>query len=179
METKHSTAQDLERAITLILNNYDDVNREGLKDSPKRILKAWDELLIADEPNIAVFSSKGYNQMVTEKNIKYYTFCEHHFLPFFGDVKIGYIPNNSIIGLSKLSRIVDYFSKRLNTQEYFTQNIANYLQEKLQPLGVGVLVTGRHLCKEMRGIKKEGIMTTTALKGIFLQESVKIEFLTT
>lgn len=177
MEIKHTTTQDLEYSIKTILSHYDNINREGLIDSPKRILKAWDELLKAEEPKISIFDSQGYNQMISEKGIEYYTFCEHHFLPFFGEVKIAYLPNKKIIGLSKLSRIVEYFSKRLNTQEYLTENIANYLLEKLEPLGVGVMITGRHLCKEMRGVKKKGIMTTTALKGLFLEQKVKEEFL--
>jgi len=177
METNHSEPQNLESAIKLILSHYDNIEREGLKDSPKRILKAWNELLTADEPRIAIFDAKNYNQMISDKGISYYTFCEHHFLPFFGEVKIAYIPNKHIIGLSKLSRIVEYFSKRLNTQEYFTQNIADYLDSKLKPQGLGVLVSGRHLCKEMRGVKKQGIMTTTALKGNFYEDEIRKEFL--
>ncbi len=177
MEIEHPTAQDLENAIKLILSNYDDINREGLTDTPKRILNALNELLTAKEPNLTTFSSNGYNQMISDKNISYYTFCEHHFLPFFGTVKIAYIPKDKIVGLSKLSRVVEYFSKRLNTQEYFTDNIANYLQEKLQPLGLGVMVTGRHLCKEMRGVRKDSIMTTCSLKGVFLEQATKMEFL--
>jgi GTP cyclohydrolase I len=167
----------MESAIRFILSHYDNIEREGLKDSPKRILKAWNELLTAEEPKLAIFDAKNYNQMISDKGINYYTFCEHHFLPFFGDVKIAYIPDKHIIGLSKLSRIVEYFSKRLNTQEYFTQNIADYLDSKLKPQGLGVLVTGRHLCKEMRGVKKNGIMTTTAFKGNFYEESIRKEFL--
>ena len=177
METKHSDSQALEDSVKTILTIFDDPNREGLRESPKRIARAWTELLTADEPKITVFSSNGYDQMICEKGIKYYTFCEHHFLPFFGEVKIGYIPDQHIIGLSKLSRIVEYFSKRLNTQEYFTDNIANYLKEKLKPRGVGVVVTGRHLCKEMRGVKKTGEMTTVALRGCFSEYVVKNEFL--
>ena len=126
-----------------------------------------------------VFDANGYDQMIVEKNIQFYTFCEHHLLPFFGSVSIGYIPDDKIIGISKLPRTVDYFSKRLNTQEYFTNNIANDLDEILQPKGIGVVVQGRHLCQEMRGIKKKGSMITSCLKGCFRDDlTVKKEFLT-
>lgn len=177
MEINNAKPQNMESIVTELLSRYDDPNREGLKDTPKRFIKALDELLKADEPKITVFESNGYDQMITDSNIRYYTFCEHHILPFFGEVKISYIPDKKIIGLSKLARVVEYFSKRLNTQEYFTNNIADYIQDKLQPRGVGVLVTGRHMCKEMRGVKKEGVMTTTALRGLFMESKVKQEFL--
>lgn len=167
MEIEHSTAQNLEYSIKTILSYYDDINRDGIKDSPKRILKAWNELLIAEEPKITLFKNEGYNGIIKEAGIEYYTFCEHHFLPFFGKVSIGYIPRDYYIGLSKLSRIVDYFSKRLNTQEKFTANIANYIDKILKPYGVAVIVSGRHLCKEMRGIKRKGIMKTSKYIGVF------------
>ena len=115
------------------------------------------------EFNPTTFDAKGYNQMIMERGITYYTFCEHHMLPFFGTVDIGYIPDDKIIGISKLPRTVEYYSKMLNTQEYFTDNIAKYLQEKLKPKGIGVVVRGRHLCQEMRGIKKRGEMVTSCL----------------
>lgn len=177
MEDKHTTTQDLERAVATIITHFDDLNREGLQNTPKRVARMFCEILTAKEPKITVFASQGYDQMISDKGIKYYTLCEHHLMPFFGEVKIAYIPDKHIIGLSKLARIVEYFSKRLNTQEYFTNNIANYLEDKLKPRGLGVLVTGRHLCKEMRGIKKEGVMTTIALRGLFLEQKVKEEFL--
>ena len=150
---------------------------EGQKETPARMVKMYEELLTATEPTITVFDSNGYDQMIIDNDIPYFTFCEHHVIPFFGKVKIGYIPDKKIIGLSKLARIVNYFSKRLNTQEYFTQNIANYLNEKLNPLGVGVIVTGRHLCREMRGAKTNGEMTTSALLGVFRKIEVREEFL--
>ena len=151
---------------------------EGQKKTPERMLKMYEELLTAVEPEITIFDSNRYDQMIVDKGIKFYTFCEHHILPFFGEVTIGYIPDKKIIGLSKLARIVDYFSKRLNTQEYFTQNIADYLTEKLNPLGVGVKVEALHLCKVMRGVKANGQMITSALKGVFLDKpAVRQEFM--
>jgi len=168
----------IENGIREILATYDDPEREGLQKTPERVAKVYRELLTSEEPRLTIFDSQGYDEMISDVGIEYYTFCEHHVLPFFGEVTIAYIPNHKIIGLSKLARIVDYFSKRLNTQEYFTNNIANYIMEKLQPRGVAVKVTGRHLCKEMRGAKSKGVMKTISLKGLFLEKpSVKEEFL--
>ncbi len=156
----------------------EDIDRDGIKDTPKRVAKAWRELLNPEPFDLTTFDSNGYDEMIISKDIQYYTFCEHHLLPFFGKVSIGYIPNGKIVGLSKLARTVDYFSKRLNTQEYFTDNIANYLNDKLKPVGIGVVITGRHLCQEMRGIKKRGNMLTSALKGAMLEKSeAKFEFI--
>ena len=155
----------------------EDSNRNGLRDTPKRVARAWIELTTPPEFSLTTFDSNGYDEMIISKNIQYYTFCEHHLLPFFGTVHIGYIPNGTIVGLSKLARTVEYYSKRLNTQEYLTNNIAEFLNTKLRPRGIGVIITGRHLCQEMRGIKKRGEMITSALKGIFLEEpKVKQEF---
>jgi GTP cyclohydrolase IA len=155
-----------------------DPNREGLKDTPKRVAKAWIELTNQETFNLTTFSSEGYDEMIISKNIRYYTFCEHHLLPFFGVAHIGYIPDKKIVGLSKLARVVDYFSKTLNTQEYLTNNIANKIDEALKSKGIGVVVEGRHLCQEMRGIKKQGNMITSCLKGIFRDDlNVKKEFL--
>jgi GTP cyclohydrolase I len=150
----------------------------GQKDTPIRMVKAWEELLTCPEPNITVFDANGYDEMIVDKGIPFFTFCEHHVLPFHGTVKIGYIPNNKIIGLSKLARIVQYFSKRLNTQEYLTLNIANYLEERLSPKGVGVIIKAVHLCKLMRGIKSPGEMITSKLTGVFLEkQAARQEFI--
>ena len=150
----------------------EDIGRDGLKDTPMRVARAWKELLNPEPFDLRTFDSNGYDEMIVSKDIQYYTFCEHHLLPFFGKVSIGYIPNGKIIGLSKLARTVDYFSKRLNTQEYLTDNIANFLNDKLKPIGIGVVVTGRHLCQEMRGVKKKGKMITSALRGLKLDKSI-------
>jgi|TARA_R100000093_G_scaffold22162_1_gene12659 GTP cyclohydrolase I len=156
----------------------EDLNRNGLRDTPKRVAKAWVELLTPERFEFTTFESNGYDEMIISKDIKYHTFCEHHLLPFFGVAHIGYIPNNKIVGLSKLARTVEYYSKRLNTQEYLTNNIAEFLYRNLKPKGIGVIIEGRHLCQEMRGIKKRGEMITSSLKGLFLKElHVKKEFL--
>ncbi len=159
---------DLETNIKeflLLLNQ--DVTSEGLLETPHRVAKAWKELLTPIDFKITIFDANGHDQMIVCKDIQYYTFCEHHLLPFFGEVSIGYIPNDSIVGLSKLPRTVEHFSKALNTQEYLTDNIGKFLVEKLQPKGLGVVATGRHMCQEMRGVKKYGQMNTSYLNGIF------------
>jgi len=172
-------ADTLEHNIKFFLSLIgEDVNREGLIETPKRVAKAWGELLNPQSFKLTTFDSNGYDEMIVSKDIKYHTFCEHHLLPFFGEVHIGYIPDGKIVGLSKLARTVDYYSKRLNTQEYLTDNIAKFLNEKIKPLGIGVIITGRHLCQEMRGIKKQGEMVTSSLKGVFLKdEKAKREFI--
>lgn len=179
MEAFDPTSQIIADSIKAIINQIDpDPNREGLQDTPRRVAKAYKELFFCEEPKLTTFSANGYDQLIIDKGIKYYTFCEHHLLPFFGTVKIGYLPDQSIIGLSKLARVVNYFSKRLNTQEYFTKNIADYIQNKLNPKGVGVIVTGTHLCKVMRGAKAEGEMVTSELLGVFRELAIREEFIT-
>ena len=170
---------DLEKNIKKMLSLIkQDPEREGLKDTPKRVAKAWIELTNQEDFNLTTFSSEGYDEMIISRNIKYYTFCEHHLLPFFGKAHIGYIPDKKIVGLNKLARTVEYYSKTLNTQEYLTDNIANKIEKALKPKGIGVVVEGRHMCQEMRGIKKEGNMITSCLKGIFRDDlNVKKEFL--
>ena len=168
-----------EQYIADLIKKYErNHGREGLKDTPARVMRAYDELLTPVDFEFTCFDSNGYNQMIVDKGIEYYTLCEHHLLPFFGTVKIGYIPHTKIAGLSKLARCVEFFSRRLNTQEYFTQNIADFLFEALQAKGVGVIVSGRHLCAEMRGVKKRNEMITSCLRGQFLTEAgVKEEFI--
>ena len=163
------------REFLLLLNQ--DVSSEGLQNTPNRVAKAWRELLTPEEFKITTFDANGHSQMIVCKDIRYYTFCEHHLLPFFGEVSIGYIPNKKIVGLSKLPRTVETFSKALNTQEYFTDNMGKFLSETLQPKGLGVVVTGRHLCQEMRGVKKYGQMNTSYLEGEFMEDHmVRKEF---
>ena len=172
---ENTLENNIKEFLTLI---GEDINREGLINTPKRAAKAWRELLKTENFNFTVFESNGYDEMIISKDINYYTFCEHHLLPFFGVAHIGYIPDKKIVGLSKLARTVEYFSKRLNTQEYLTDNIAEFLYLNLKPKGIGVIIEGRHLCQEMRGIKKRGKMITSALRGIFLSKlEAKEEFL--
>ena len=117
--------------------------------------------------------------LIIERGIPYYSTCEHHLLSFWGTVTVGYIPGDNLLGLSKIGRVVDYFAHRLQLQERMTQQIASYLDDNLQPIGLGVIATGRHLCMEMRGVKKPGTITiTSALKGaLYEEQSTREEFL--
>jgi GTP cyclohydrolase I len=182
MEIEFADSQSLEDSLVPLfkelLTHFDDPEREGLLKTPQRMAKSFIELLKANEPKITVFSADGFDEMIIDRDIPFYTFCEHHVLPFFGTVTVGYIPKNEIIGLSKIARVVEYFAHRLNTQEYFTKNIAEYLQKMLKPKGIGVIVKARHLCKEMRGVKATGEMSTNYLLGNFRNQAVRAEFLT-
>lgn len=169
---------------TLIGLVGDDPTREGLKDSPRRWRKAWEEWGrgYGQDPAkiLTTFEdgANGYDSMVLEKGIPFYSHCEHHLAPFFGTAKIAYIPNGRIVGLSKLSRLLDIFAHRLQVQERITCQVADAIMGHLQPKGCGVVLEARHLCMESRGIRKQGHTTTTsALRGIFMEGSVRAEFL--
>lgn len=174
---------DSETQLEYALFNW--LKKRGLYNSstaktPERFIKALSEItgVNKQQPEMTVFNKQGYSQMICDLNIPFYTLCEHHLLPFFGSVSIAYIPDTKVVGLSKLSRVVDYHAKSINTQEYFTENIANHIEQTIRPLGLGVYVKARHLCREMRGAKSQGSMITTALRGNFLLDaSVKNEFL--
>tara|TARA_R100000501_G_C2623196_1_gene116343 strand:- start:2014 stop:2577 length:564 start_codon:yes stop_codon:yes gene_type:complete len=175
METINTTTQTMENTLENNIKEFlhligEDPSRPGLIDTPKRVAKAWAELMSPERFNTTTFDSEGYDQMIVEKDIVFYTFCEHHLLPFFGTVSIGYVPDDKIIGLSKLPRTVDYYSRRLNTQEYFTNNIAAELTDILHPLGLAIVTKGRHMCQEMRGIKKRGEMITSSMSGVFMDK---------
>lgn len=163
----------------------EDPAREGLKETPARVLKAWKEWMRGYDMDLAaVFKTfedggESYDEMVVVKDIPFYSHCEHHLAPFFGTATIAYIPDKRIVGLSKLGRVLEIFSRRLQVQERLTTQIANTIMERLQPKGVGVLIKARHLCMESRGIALQGHSTTTsALRGLFLKEErVRTEFL--
>ncbi|MBR9976017.1 MAG: GTP cyclohydrolase I FolE [Bacteroidetes bacterium] len=162
----------------------EDPDREGLVKTPYRVAKAWRfltqgyEMDVQDVLNGAVFE-EDYNEMVIVKDIDFYSVCEHHMLPFFGRCHIAYIPNGKIVGLSKLPRIVEVFSRRLQVQERMTQQIAEALRNTLQPLGVGVVCEGRHMCMMMRGVQKQNSSATTSeMLGAFETNSkTREEFL--
>ena len=151
-------ASDLVR--DLLLRIGEDPTREGLIKTPERVDRAWAYLTrgyrmsIEDVINGAVFEEK-YDEMVIVKKIEFYSMCEHHMLPFFGVAHVGYIPNGKVIGLSKIPRLVEVFSRRLQLQERMTQQIAECINEHLQPLGIGVVTEAQHLCMMMRGVQKE------------------------
>ncbi len=165
----------IEEAIRIILEEIgEDVNRQGLKKTPQRVAKMLlNELLygykmdVDEVINNAIFD-ENYDEMVIVKDIDFYSLCEHHLLPFFGVVHIAYIPNGKIIGLSKIPRIVEIYTRRLQVQERLTTEIAQILWEKLNPKGVAVIIEAIHLCTVMRGIKKvKNKMITSSLLGLF------------
>ncbi len=167
---------ELENLISNLIKLVgEDPNREGLKKTPLRVSKMYYELLSGYEQKLneivngALFDvSYGDNEMIAVDSIPYNSMCEHHMLPFFGRAHIAYIPSEKIIGLSKIPRIVDMYSKRLQVQERMTNQIADALEFVLKPLGVMVFVEGEHTCASIRGVKKHGVsMKTTAIRGAF------------
>ena len=131
------------------------------------------------EPEATTFpNEEGYSSMVMEKDIPFYSMCAHHFVPFYGKAHIAYIPRDQIIGLSKFARILEFYAKRPQLQERLTEQVVDFLESKLDPLGAMVVIEARHLCVEMRGVKKPGALTvTSALRGTFRQRPVREEFL--
>ena len=159
-------------------------NREGLLKTPERVAKSMDYLTNGYDLNPADILQKAmfkeeYNQMVLVKDIEMYSLCEHHMLPFFGKAHVAYIPNGYIVGLSKIPRIVDVFSRRLQVQERLTDQIRDCLQDTLNPKGVAVVIEAQHLCMQMRGVQKQHSSTTTsAFSGLFLKdEKTRAEFM--
>jgi GTP cyclohydrolase IA len=152
----------------------EDPDREGLKGTPVRVAKALNFMMMGytQNPCEIINSAKfkeDYRQMVIVKDIDLYSMCEHHMLPFFGKAHVAYIPNGYITGLSKIARVVEAFSRRLQVQERLTMQIRNCLQECLNPLGVAVVIEAQHMCMQIRGIQKQNSVTTTsAFTGIFL-----------
>ncbi len=158
-------------------------NREGLLKTPLRAAKAMQyltqgyDLNPADILRSAMFK-EDYSQMVIVKDIEVYSLCEHHLLPFFGKVHIAYIPNGTIVGLSKLPRVVDAFARRLQVQERLTNEIRDCIQDTLNPMGVAVVMECSHLCMQMRGVQKQNSVTTTsAFTGEFLKDATRKEFI--
>ena len=154
--------------------------REGLKETPKRVLKAYKEWFAGYNQNPNEILSKtfeeveGYREMITLKDVSFQSFCEHHFAPIIGKVHIGYIPNNKVVGLSKLARLIEMFARRLQVQEKMTAEIGNTLQTHLDCLGVGVIVEAEHHCMCSRGIKKQGaVMKTMHFTGVILNDLEK------
>jgi len=159
----------------------DDPDREGLLRTGRRIADMWIKMLTSREFTISKFGNPGYDEMIIESNLHFVSMCEHHLLPFIGKATIAYIPapDGYVVGLSKLGRIVDKFAARLQLQERMTCEIAKYLQEELQPLGVGVVLEAEHMCMSIRGVKKPGHKTTTShLTGVFRDKpETRAEFL--
>ena len=161
----------------------EDPEREGLVKTPMRVAKAMQVLTrgyTMDAHKVltdALFEEK-YNQMVIVKDINFYSMCEHHMLPFYGKAHVAYIPNGYITGLSKIARVVDIFSHRLQVQERLTQQIKDCIQDTLKPMGVMVVVEAKHMCMQMRGVEKQNSITTTsAFSGAFEQAKTREEFM--
>jgi GTP cyclohydrolase I len=160
-----------------------DVSDPNLKDTHERVARMYLEMFHGlsegAEPKVTVFpNEERYTAMVMEKDVPFYSLCAHHFVPFYGHAHIAYIPSERIVGLSKMPRIVEFYARRPQLQERLTEQIAGFMAEKLLPQGVMVVVEARHLCVEMRGVKKPGALTvTSAIRGIFFNRPVREEFL--
>jgi len=175
----------IEKAVAGMLKAFgEDINREGLVGTPNRVARAYEEMLVGyrTDPikllNNAIFAV-DYDDMVIVRDIEFYSMCEHHMLPFLGRAHLAYIPKGKVIGLSKIPRIVDMFSRRLQVQERMTHQIAEFLDVVLHPLGVAVVVEAVHMCAMIRGVRKhDARMTTSTMLGGFLtRQSTRTEFL--
>lgn len=169
--------EKVKEAVRLLLKGIgEDTGREGLIETPDRIARMYGEICGGIEMDVKEILSKTFvtekTEMVLEKDIVFYSMCEHHMLPFFGKVHIAYIPDGRIVGLSKLARCVEVYAKRLQLQERMTEQIAEAVMEHLSPKGVMVLTEAEHMCMTMRGIKKPGSKTVTyAVKGAFREDA--------
>ncbi len=182
---KSQSLTSLEELVRqLLLELGENPRREGLRETPRRVAQLYDELTQGYRVNIehivgdAIFTV-DYDSMVVVKDIEYFSLCEHHLIPFFGHVHVGYIPKGRVIGASKIPRVVDIFARRLQLQERMTEEIACFLEEAIHPLGLGVVVEGMHLCMAMRGVeKRDAWMVTSAMKGSFRKAAkTRAEFL--
>lgn len=160
----------------------EDVEREGLIDTPKRVVKSYQEIFSGyaqkPEDHLTVFEDGACDEMVVLKDIEFYSFCEHHMLPFFGKASIAYIPDKKVIGVSKLARLLEVYARRLQIQERIGQQVTGALMEYLNCKGAGCLLEAKHFCMVCRGVQKQNsVMVTSDLKGCFKEPSVKAEFL--
>ena len=169
-EARRAAIEDAMRTVLKTLGV--DLNSDPYRDTPKRVATMTLELLSGmdgkNEPKLTLFKNTGYKDILILKKIPFYSLCAHHLLPMFGDVSIAYIPGTKIVGLSKLPRIVKYFASRLQVQEDFTRELADFLYKKLKAMGVLVVVKARHLCLEMRGARANNVETvSSAVRGVF------------
>ena len=177
--------KDLQQHVRAMLRALDpDPEREGLERTPERVARALAFLTkgYQEDPhrvvNGALFT-EDYSEMIVLKDIDFYSLCEHHVLPFFGKAHVAYLPNQRIVGISKLARLVEVFARRLQVQERMTNQIASTIQDQLNPLGVGVVLEAEHLCMRMRGVEKQNsVVTTSAMLGVFRErETTRAEFM--
>ena len=177
-------SKKIHQSVCMLLEGLGiDINQEHFKKTPERVTKAWGKELCSGlgekKFKLTTFPvAKNYEpSMVVLQHIPVRSICAHHLMPFFGEATVAYIPDERLCGLSKLSRIVDYFSRRPQVQEELTSDITSFLCENLSPLGAGVLIKATHMCMAMRGVSHSGIMTTSSLKGLFLSDgNVRAEF---
>ena len=166
----------IEKAIReILLAVGEDIEREGLKETPRRVASMYAELLtgMQEDPKEYVSSifTENYNEIVLLRDIPFYSICEHHLMPFIGTAHVAYLPSGVVLGVSKLARIVDCFARRLQVQERLTVRIADFIMDSLDPKGVAVVLEAAHSCMTIRGIKKPGsVMVTSALRGIFKKD---------
>jgi len=171
------TREIIEKSVKNILEAIgEDPTREGLEKTPHRVAKAFAQIFQGYEQDpIKILKSAQFestnNEMVLIKNIEFYSMCEHHMLPIIGEAHVAYIPDGKVVGLSKIPRVVDVFAKRLQIQEQLTEQIANSIQEAINPKGVAVVIQARHMCMEMRGVeKRKSVTTSSALRGLFMTD---------
>ena len=176
--------KNLEKVVAdLIAALGENVGREGLKATPKRVAKSFEKIFsgYGKKPKdiVTIFEDRHYDEMIVVKDIEWYSTCEHHLLPFFGTAHIGYIPHGKIIGLSKIPRLVEIFSRRMQNQERLTVQIAEALTELISPRGVGVVLEAKHLCMMARGVEKQGSkVVTSSMLGLFKKNlNTRSEFL--
>ena len=158
----------------ILLAVGEDTEREGLKKTPERVARMYAELLggMQEDPkkHLSIFS-ENYDEIVLLRDVPFYSICEHHLMPFIGSANVAYLPSGTVLGVSKLARVVDCFARRLQTQERLTYKIADFIMNSLKPQGVAVVLEASHSCMTIRGIKKPGsIMVTSALRGIFKRD---------
>jgi GTP cyclohydrolase I len=174
LEAAEAAAEDMLRALGLPVDGADMI------DTPRRLVHAYAELLTVPEFDLTTFeNAAGYDELVLVRDIPVRSVCEHHLLPFVGVAHVGYLPDDRILGLSKFARVVDHFARRAQTQERLTTQVADHLQERLSPLGVGVVIEAEHSCMSLRGARAEGARTVTSMLRGRLREdpSARAEFL--
>ncbi|MFC5069024.1 GTP cyclohydrolase I FolE [Flaviflagellibacter deserti] len=185
-ETKRPTREEAEEAVrTLIAYMGDDPEREGLVDTPKRVVNAYAELYGGYKQDANAILERvfddvgGYKDIVLVQDIPFFSHCEHHMVPFVGKVHVAYYPSGGVVGLSKIGRVVDVFARRLQTQEHLTESIAEAIDKVLAPRGLAVMIEAEHMCMAMRGIRKSGVSTTTTrFTGLFEDPAEQVRFIT-
>ena len=178
--TVHKVAGHVKAMLTELGLDLTDAN---LQETPERVAEMYVEMFHGlkegTEPRTTTFpNDENYSHMVMETKIPFYSMCSHHLVPFYGHAHMAYIPGDRIIGISKFARILEFYAKRPQLQERLTEQVVGYIEEKLKPMGAMVVIEARHLCVEMRGVKKPGALTvTSAIRGAFHQRTVREEFL--